>query len=217
MTESPRDKMLGDLQRHRQETPSSIARRSVAVTIFKALLPLAAAGVLIALVVSPYWRAGPDADRVTYHIPSVTSSSTASQMQGAEYHGVDQQGQPYTLTADSAAQQGADGMSLVNPEGDLTLKDGAWLMLKSATGLFHQKSEQLGLNGGVTLYRNDGTTMTVASTVIDMKAGTATSTDPVQAQGPFGTLHADNGFTLLNRGTDITFNGPVAMTLTGAP
>jgi len=38
----------------------------------------------------------------------------------------------------------------------------------------------------------------------------------VQVQGPFGTLNAANGFVLTNRGTDITFNGPAAMTLTQA-
>ncbi len=94
------------------------------------------------------------------------------------------------------------------------MKSGAWLELRSDTGLFHQKSDKLGLTGNVTLYRNDGSTMNVAHADIDLHAGTAMSSSPVQAQGPFGTLTAANGFLLTNRGADITFNGPATLTLT---
>jgi lipopolysaccharide export system protein LptC len=135
-------------------------------------------------------------------------------MLGAQYHGVDQHGQPYTLTADSADEQGSDEVKLTAPEGDMVLKSGAWLMLKSAMGLFHQKAQLLGLTGDVTLYRNDGTIMTVAAADIDLRGGNAQSRLPVQVQGPFGTLNAANGFKLTDRGADIVFNGPIAMTLT---
>ncbi len=70
-------------------------------------------------------------------------------MQGAQYHGTDQQGQPFTVTAENADQKTADLLALTSPVGDITLKSGAWLQLKSDTGMFHQKSQQLGLTGHV--------------------------------------------------------------------
>jgi lipopolysaccharide export system protein LptC len=89
-------------------------------------------------------------------------------------------------------------------------------MLKSDTGMFDQKQQVLGLKGNVTLYRNDGTTMTGPEARIDLKKGSATSTSPVQAAGPFGTLDASGGFTITDRGADVVFNGPATLVLTQA-
>lgn len=214
MSSAARERMLDGLRRNNPEILSGIARRSLTVTTLKKTLPAAAAILLIALALAPSWRAGPDANRVTYHVHATPGDTATSRMQGAQYHGTDQQGQPFTVTADSAIQKNDDELALTGPVGDITLKSGAWLELRSKTGLFHQKSDKLGLTGNVTLYRNDGSTMNVAHADIDLHAGTAMSRSPVQAQGPFGTLTAANGFLLTNRGADITFNGPATLTLT---
>ena len=128
--------------------------------------------------------------------------------------GVDQQGQPFTVTAGNAVEQGPDDVALTQPVGDITLKSGAWLELTSDTGMFNQKSQILHLHGNVTLYRNDGTTVTTTKAAINLQSGSAQGTAPTDVQGPFGTLHADHGFVLANRGAEITFNGPATLTLT---
>jgi lipopolysaccharide export system protein LptC len=211
----PRQSVLDEIRRQRKEAPANLARRSLRVMLLKRALPAAALLLLAALAVAPSWQLGPEANRVTYHV-SQSTDSQASRMQGATYHGRDQQGQPYTVTANSAVQQGADNVALTAPQGDITLKSGAWLMLKSATGNYHQKSDKLDLNGGVTLYRNDGTVVSTNRSAIDLRGGDASSTDPVQVTGPFGTLNAQNGFTLTGKGSEITFHGPATLTLTQA-
>jgi lipopolysaccharide export system protein LptC len=213
MSPAARERILDGLRRRNPEVIASIARRSITVSALKKTLPVAAAVLLLALALAPSWRAGPDANRVTYHVQNAAAAAAASRMQGAQYHGTDQQGQPFTITANNADEQNSDTVALTAPIGDITLKSGAWLMLKSDAGLFHQKLDRLGLTGNVTLYRNDGTTMNVNKADIDLHAGSAQSTSPVQVQGPFGTLTASNGFVLLDRGADIIFNGPAAMTL----
>jgi lipopolysaccharide export system protein LptC len=75
----------------------------------------------------------------------------------------------------------------------------------------------LGLRGNVTLYRNDGTTMTGPDAKIDLKGGNATSSSPVQAAGPFGTLTAQKGYAITDRGQDVVFNGPAVLELNQAP
>ncbi len=209
----PRQSVLDEIRRQRQDAPAQLVKRSLRVTLLKRALPVAALLLLAALALAPSWQAGPDANRVTYHL-SQNTGNQASRMQGATYHGRDQQGEPYTVTAESAVQQGDNNVALTAPQGDITMKSGSWLMLKSATGNYHQKDDTLDLKGGVTLYRNDGTVVTTDRSAIDLHGGTASSTDPVQVTGPFGTLNARNGFTLTGRGSAITFHGPATLTLT---
>jgi lipopolysaccharide export system protein LptC len=213
--QSARERMLDTLRRRNPDMIAMMARRNRLVTVSKTLLPVIAVGILIALVLAPTLHEGPGADRVTYKMQSNVPVA-ASTMQGAQYRGVDQQGQPFTLTADTANQRGLNDIALAQPQGDITLTSGAWLMLKSDAGLFDQKLQTLGLRGNVVLYRNDGTTMTSPDAKIDLKQGSATTTSPVDAAGPFGTLHADKGFLITNRGQDITFKGPVQLVLNQA-
>jgi lipopolysaccharide export system protein LptC len=213
MSPAAREKLLDGLRRNSQQSIAAIARRSFTVLLAKKLLPAAALVLLAALVMVPSLRTGPNANRISYHVPAANTPST-SHMLGAQYHGMDQQGQPFTVTATTADQQTDDKIALAAPEGDITMKSGAWLMLKSDTGLYQEKSELLHLAGNVTLYRNDGTILTVPVAAIDLRAGNASSDAPVQVQGPFGTLNAQNGFTLTDRGSDILFIGPATLTLT---
>jgi lipopolysaccharide export system protein LptC len=208
-----RDHMLDGLRRRNSATLAAIARRSTVVTFSKKLLPVAAVALLVALALAPSWHSGPDKDRVTYHLRNAHTDDS-SRMQGARYHGVDQQGQPFTVTAVNAIQQGPDNVALTQPIGDITLKSSAWLELRSNTGMFNQKSQILHLAGNVTLYRNDGTTVTTSKAAINLQSGNAHGTAPTDVQGPFGTLHADHGFVLANRGTEITFPGPATLILT---
>lgn len=209
----PRQSVLDEIRRQRQDVPKQLAKRSLRVNLLKFALPAAALLLLVALALAPSWNSGPDANRVTYHVTQ-GAAAQGSRMQGATYHGRDQQGQPYTVTADSAVQKDSNNVLLTAPQGDITLKSGAWLSLKSKSGNYHQQDDKLDLDGGVTLYRNDGTVVTTDSSKIDLRGGTATSTAPVQVNGPFGTLNAQNGFTLSGRGTQITFHGPATLTLT---
>lgn len=211
---SSRERMLDSLrQRRPNEAIASIARRSQTVAWLKKLLPVTAVLLLVALAVAPNLRLGPATDRVIYHTQADARAAASSSMENAQYHGVDQQGQPFTLTANKANERGSDDVLLASPEGDITLTSGAWMMLRSDTGVFNQKSQILALDGNVTLYRNDGMTMTAPRAAIDLHNGSASSAAPVAAQGPFGTLNAANGFTLTGRGTDVIFKGPVSLTL----
>ena len=133
----------------------------------------------------------------------------------ARYHGIDEKGRPYTLTAATAQQDGPERVNLTIPKGDITLEDGTWLMLQAKQGVFMQHINQLDLSHDVTLYRDDGTTLVTASASIDLKNGAAAGAEPVHAEGPFGTLDAQ-GFTLVDKGANIQFAGPAHLVLNGA-
>ena len=69
-------------------------------------------------------------------------------MTDARYHGVDDHGRPYTVTAATAQQDGPERVNLTTPKGDITLQNGTWLMVQSKLGVYLQHSGQLDLSDG---------------------------------------------------------------------
>jgi lipopolysaccharide export system protein LptC len=197
-------------RREAQRMVSNRHRRTV--TIAKRVLPVLALVLLALLAVLPDLRSGAGITRFAYKTAG-TQAVPVSRMSGARYRGMNAQGEPFTVTATNAVQASPNRLDLTRPKGDITLKSGAWMMLNSLTGLYHQKSDLLALNGKVTLYRDDGTTLKTAHAIIDLRNGTADGSNPVAAFGPFGTLHSASGFTVRDRGAQILFKGPSRVTL----
>lgn len=202
------DGLFSTLAHARDRQRAALHRQRRVVAVAKVVLPILAVVLLVALVVFPDLRSGVGFGRFTYHELPHDKGMPLSRMSTAQYRGVDAQGQKFTITADHVVQVSNDKLKLSGPKGDLTTRAGAWFMLDARHGLFHQKSQQLDLRGKVTLYRADGTTLRTSRALIDIKAGTAGSSEPVSAWGPFGTLSSAHGFTAVNRGTDIFFKGP---------
>ena len=121
---------------------------------------------------------------------------------------------PELSGADVARQLDADRVELTRPQGDMVLENGTWMNLKADKGIFVQKSNNLDLTGNVTLYRDDGTTLTTPNANIDIKTGIAAGSDPVHIEGPFGRIDAQ-GFTAADKGATLNFSGPAHAILNG--
>ena len=147
-------------------TSSGIARRRLVITLTKWLLPAIALMLLASIAVWPEIERATDTARIA--IRRMGSEIEGARLTDARYHGVDEQGRPYTLTADMAEQAGTDRINLTIPKGDITLGNGTWLMVQAKHGVFLQHSNQLDLSREVTMYRDDGTTLTTASASIDL-------------------------------------------------
>ena len=195
--------------------PSSrhLARRHVAITLTKLLLPALALVLLASIALWPEFDRAKEQALQAFR--RISSEIEGAQLIDARYHGIDDKGRPYTLTAATAQQVGPERYNLTTPKGDITLQDGTWLMLQAKQGVFIQHSNQLDLSHDVTLYRDDGTTLVTASASIDLKNGAAAGAEPVHAEGPFGTLDAQ-GFTLVDKGATIQFAGPAHLVLNAA-
>jgi lipopolysaccharide export system protein LptC len=193
-------------------TPGGLARRRFAVNVTKWLLPAGALLLLGSMVLWPELGRMQDQERVAFqHMSSGGGNAT---LIDARYRGVNEQGRPYTVTAATAEQVTQDRINLTNPKGDITLGNGTWLMLQSKQGVYAQSANQLDLSKDVTLYRDDGTTVTSASASIDLKLGAAAGAEPTHAEGPFGTLDAQ-GFTIVDKGAAVQFTGPAHLVLNG--
>ncbi|HXT82469.1 MAG TPA: LPS export ABC transporter periplasmic protein LptC [Acetobacteraceae bacterium] len=194
-------------------TAGRIARRRWLITCTKWLLPAAALALLGTIALWP--ELDHTADQARFAIRNLSGTVDGGRLIDARYHGVDEKGRPYTLTAATAHQVAPERIDLTMPNGDMTLQNGTWVMLKAKRGTFIQHANQLDLTDDVTLYRDDGTTLTTASAAIDMRGGAAAGSEPVHVEGPFGILDAQ-GFTVLDKGATIQFTGPAHVTLNSA-
>ena len=194
-------------------TPGKIARRRFMINLTKWVLPLVAAALLGLIALWPQIEAATLKAKLAMN--HISGEVEGGKLIDARYNGLDEKGRPYTVTAATAWQITPEKVGLTMPKGDITLENGTWLMLNSKEGTFIQHMNQLDLVKDVTLYRDDGTTMHTESASIDTKAGAAAGSEPVHAEGPFGTLDAQ-GFTLMDKGSAIDFPGPAHVILNGA-
>lgn len=206
-------RLLETVRRARVPSARRLARRQRAIGLTKLVMPAMALALLASLALWPEFQ----------HISSRAEQAAKSfaaihgdTVMDARYHSIDQQGRPFTITAEVARKLNADVIDLTKPRGDITLHGGTWLMLEGKAGTYRQRENSLDLTGGVTLYRDDGTTVQTQATTVDMKAGAAAGTEPVHATGPFGRLDAKGGFTAAGNGQQIFFAGPATLFLSGA-
>jgi lipopolysaccharide export system protein LptC len=191
---------------------AAIARRRWMVALTKFLLPMVALAILATVALWPEIDRNLNEVRVSFRRSSAVPES--GRLTDARYHGVDDHGRPYTVTAVVARQVTPERIDLTKPAGDVSLESGSWLMARAQHGVYLQRTEQLDLSGDVTLYRDDGTTLITDSAAVDLKAGAAAGAAMTHAEGPFGTLDAQ-GFAATDNGTIIHFTGPGRLVLNG--
>ncbi len=179
----------------------------------KLALPALALALLATLALWPELQREAGQARAAARALTTVQGATVT---GARYRSVDEHGRPYTLTAATARQIGRDRVNLTDPKGDITLQNGSWMMIQSQQGVYRKTENALDLSRDVTVYRDDGTTMTTASAALDLKNGAAAGAEPVHAEGPFGKLDAAGGFTATDKGEQILFAGPARLRLNGA-
>lgn len=199
--------------RHPRAVNPRLARRRWSVGIAKRLLPVFALALLASIALWPEFQRESDSARYAYRRDAVVPQS--GEMTQAVYHGVDERGRPYTMTAVKARQVSPERINLVDPKSDVTLESGNWILVQSRRGVYLQHLQDLDLSRDVLIYRDDGTTIATDAATVDLKAGAAAGADMVHAEGPFGTLDAQ-GFALTDKGTAIQFFGPGRLVLNAA-
>jgi lipopolysaccharide export system protein LptC len=177
------------------------------VAAAKRLLPLAALGLLILVVIWP--RLDINFGRLSA-IPKVDKGFAHDlRMLNARYTGVDRNNRPFVVTADAAKQLSTDindMIGLEGPKADLATADGGWFELSGYTGTYQPQPHTLDLFGNVSVFTDRGDEFHTDSARIDLAHSSAESDDPVTGQGPFGRVTAA-GFRVRDRGATIIFTG----------
>jgi lipopolysaccharide export system protein LptC len=210
-----RPRALPPLSRPRRlPSAAALARRRVAVTIAKWLLPAGALLLLAAIVLWPEIESAEERGRLAFRRVGAVAPEAAT-VTAPRYQGLDQQGRPVTVTAERAAQRGQSSVfDLVAPRGDMLTADGAWLLGESERGVFDRSANRLDLSGRVTLWHDGGTVIATEAAQVELGGGSASGEAPVAAQGPFGMLTSE-GFRVAERGRVIVFTGRSRAVLEG--
>ena len=180
---------------------------SLFVGVLKVLLPALAAGLILLVIAWPQLRSLEDSVGIALSGLSLDQADNLT-MLNARYQGRDDKNQLFNITADKASQAmgGEEMIVLEQLKADLFTDSGSWLALTASSGQYRRRANMLDLAGAVSLYHDDGFEMHTESAHVDLEAGTATGSDPVQAQGPFGLLNAE-GFSVVDRGQRVIFFG----------
>jgi lipopolysaccharide export system protein LptC len=190
----------------RAPSTGELARRRFAVRWAKRLLPVVALGLLGLIAFWPEIEGGTDS-RVSFR-RTVQPRPEALRVVNPRYQGIDELGRPYTITARTAQQQGAaDILDLDEPRGDILMTDGAWVFVESNTARYDKPASHLDLKGDVRVYHDDGLALFTEQAAVQIDTGVITGTRPVAVQGSFGTLTAEDGFRVTEKGAVVNFLG----------
>ncbi|WP_413204370.1 LPS export ABC transporter periplasmic protein LptC [Rhodospirillum sp. A1_3_36] len=125
------------------------------------------------------------------------------------YIGVDDDNQPFTVTADIATEMGdgTDRMKLTNPKGDIVQSTGRWMSVTSDLGYLTDGNQRVELEHDVMLYRDDGFQFETARAFILMDNDHAFGEEPVKGQGDGMEITSLSGFDVTEGGDVIVFRG----------
>ena len=210
--ETDRSSLLGGERPRWAPSQARIARRHLLVATAKRLLPLVAVGLLASVALWPELSRDTGSRRLGLQRGTVPETGDMSH---ATYHGVDERGRPYTLTATTAHEMEPGRIDLTAVKGDIASAGtgpSEWGVVRARRGVYMQHLGNLDLSGDVQLYRDDGTTLATESANFDLKSGAGSGAEMVHVEGPFGTLDAQ-GFTATDRGAVLRFAGPGRLVL----
>lgn len=130
--------------------------------------------------------------------------------------GVDEEGDPYVVTAEQAIQdrRNSKRARLTSIEADVTLKDGTWIGSTAPRGLLDASAQRLALTGAVAIYSDKGYEVHTTAVNVDMKSGMIEGSEAVSGQGPLGTFRADR-FKVDRNNRVVYLYGNVRMTIYG--
>ena len=175
-------------------------------------------GLVVAVVALVVWIAsdssGVSKARVVFSNMAGGAVSQVMQniMKNPEYQGVDAQNRPYSVAATQATQLDKETVELHNIRADIALQNNAWVALNAGSGTLNLTTKQMRLTGGVDVFYTGGYEFRTPEVHIDIQQGSAYGEEPVEGQGPLGTIKA-KGFALLDHGKTIFFNQSVTMKL----
>jgi lipopolysaccharide export system protein LptC len=190
-------------------------RYSRLVTLLKRVLPVIGVALLVLVAIWP--RLVPLLESVRFGFPVIDLREAHQlRMLNPRYAGVDRENRPYVVTSAIGRQASNrdDLMSLERPRAEMTMHNGARVVVTAATAMYQSQAQLLDLFGDVNLVHENGTRFVTNTAHVDVAADSAAGNDPVTGHGPSGDIAAQ-GFRVVDRGNTIVFTGQSNLLLKG--
>jgi lipopolysaccharide export system protein LptC len=174
-------------------------------------------GVALLVLVAIWPRLVPLLESVQFGFPVIDLREAHElRMLNPRYAGMDRENRPYVVTSAIGRQASNrdDLMSLERPRAEMTMHNGALVVVTAATAMYQSQAQLLDLFGDVNLVRDDGTRFVTNTAHVDVAADSAVGKDPVTGHGPSGDITAQ-GFRVVDRGNTIVFAGKSNLLLKG--
>ncbi|PKP93619.1 MAG: LPS export ABC transporter periplasmic protein LptC [Alphaproteobacteria bacterium HGW-Alphaproteobacteria-16] len=122
----------------------------------------------------------------------VDVASERMRIQAARYRGADAKGQPFVLQAGSAVQKSSSEpiVQLNDLIAGIRLTDGP-AQLRADRGRYDMQSEQVAVDGPITVRTSDGYRLDTRDSTIDLKSRQLTGTGKVDGNTPMGAFSGD--------------------------
>ncbi|MBT5414876.1 MAG: LPS export ABC transporter periplasmic protein LptC [Rhodospirillaceae bacterium] len=184
-----------------------------AIRLLKLVLPTIAAILIGIVAVWPQIRPGQN------KLPLAAAEVSAEEIENlaminARFMGIDGRNQPFTVTAEMATEAAPNSkqVQLSAPKADITLQNGTWLALTADSGVFRQDEQTVELEGHVNMFHDAGYEFETTTAFVDLGQGAAFGFEPIDGQGPFGTIEAE-GFQVFDEGERVIFTGNATLVL----
>jgi lipopolysaccharide export system protein LptC len=174
-------------------------------------------GVALLALVAIWPRLGSLLESVRFGFPVIDLREAHElRMLNPRYAGVDRYNRPYIVTSAIGRQASNrdDLMSLERPRAEMTMHNGALVVVTAATAMYQSQAQLLDLFGDVNLVHENGTRFVTNAAHVDVASDSAAGNDPVTGHGPSGDITAQ-GFRVLDRGNTIVFTGKSNLLLKG--
>ncbi len=188
-------------------------RYSRFVAVMKRALPVLAV-VLVASVIAYSVMPRHQEKMVTLqHASNVHNDLT---MTKPSFTGTDERGNPYKVTAAEVVQdpKAKDYLraEMKQVDADMQFEDKSWINASAAHGFIDAKAGLLTLDGGISVFADNGYEMHTQSATANIKTNVLEGTQAVSGHGPLGKFSADRfHFDRLKK--QLRLNGHVRMTL----
>lgn len=188
-------------------------RYSRFVALMKLILPVIAGIIIMLVVLWPELNDHPSKFQIGVAQIEIDGAD-GQKLVNARYTGVDRANNPFSVTAETLAQNPEDEntVDLKNPKADITVSGGSWLAVMSPNGQYRKKDQVLELFGGVNAFHDMGYEFRTEHAIVHFQDGSAFGESPVHGQGPSGELQSE-GFRVFESGANIIFTGRARLLL----
>src|SRR6185295_1189782 len=200
---------------HRRSAAFGAAQRhSRRVMFLRRVLPAVATGAVL-LTIAWMWL---DPLRFTRDLPvemgKLSISGSKLNMEAPKLTGFSKDGRPYTVTAESAAQdlKTPGIIELSNIVGQFDSGTRGNTVLNAKSGVYNYKAEQMRIFNGIDFRSTAGHSGQLNDATIETRKGHLVSESPVDFFFKEGSLHG-NRFEVFEHGSVLVFEGCVTMIL----